>query len=504
MEKECVRCHRTFYTSQEEATQCADCLKAEFQKPAAALGSKERNELLNEFGAQDKRQQVRAVRMSEEYRAGLLFGWTGQLRFVFGCALFIIVALIFSLMGGSEQEHAFDSLGVSAQRVMALFLSFVAAMLVYTSSSRRVLTYPIVLVMLASGWFLPDLAFLDAAERIQPEEEVTEEQAEEQTVEEDRALKRSDLDVFYQQKKEDSHGVHYAVYMSSQDAHTRTIVRDALCRLTGAEYTRAYTRNDGALFVISHTRGKLKNISRILNRFGTITYAEPSEGIYELRFDPEKVNMVSRYPVEVLTNPSNSTYVSANIEELLSLDPMRIRSAAKHLQQSNVQMLRNEVRETLLVVMQDPWNSDYDTYSALAEASTVYAIGDKDAAVVDACRKFFRFGLQVKREIPESVTKYLIAAVPDEMVEPVVAFWCENPIAWTESIASLGLRSQDALLAKLRETNNIRLIGNIIRHLKGYGDARAVNDIKVFLNHKDAIIRHTAQDAIRAIESRNS
>lgn len=506
MEKECIRCHRSFYTTQSEATLCPDCLKAEFRVAAPSLDADERKALAAEFEVQDKRQISRAERMREGYQSGSYFNWTGKLRFLFGLGLFIICVLIFFVSGGERENVGSESLDMLAQRIISLLLCILSAVLM-ASSTRRYLhfTLPCAISVMISGWFLPDLSsFTEEVKK--PVVVIPDSQADESTAafsaESARALKKSDLDVFYQQKNAEPQTVHYAVYMNRQDSRTRTIVRDALSRLLGAEYTRAYTRNDGALFVVSRVRGRMKNISRTLSRFGHITYSSPSEGIYEIRFDPEKVNMVSRYPVEVLAEPSNASYVTANIEELLSLDPMRIRSAAKNLHTSNVQMLRNEVRDTLLTVMQDPWSGDFDTYSALAEAMTTYAAGEHDEPVIEVCRKFFRVGLAMKREMPAPVTDYLVKAVPDEMVEPIVEFWCENPIAWTDTMAKLGIRTQEPLLEKLSGADNIRRIGTIIRYLKDYGDARAVESIKPFLTHQDSIIRHTAQDAIRAIESR--
>lgn len=445
--------------------------------------------------------------MREGYIRGSYFNWTGKLRFMFGAAIYLACAFFFVVRNGGQDATLFDSWDVMGQSIISLLLCIVAAALVCFSSRRfPFVVYPLAFLMLTSGWFLPRLGSMveSAPEAVPEQEPVSVQPIEEQPVDEEetRALKKSDLDVFYQQKNAQPQGVHYAVYMSRQDTRTRAIVREALGRLLGASDARAYTRNDGALFVVSIPRGRAKNISRTLSRFGQITYSAPAEGIYEVRFSPEKVNLVSRFPVEVLAEPSNAMYVTANIEELLSLDPMRIRSAAKNLHHSNVQMLRNEIRDTLLLVMQDPWNTDFDTYCVLAQALTTYAAAEKDDAAIDACRKFFRLGLSMKREIPEAVTAYLVKEVPEEMVEPVVAFWCENPIAWTEPMAKLSSLTQKPLLEKLRDADNIRLIGTIIRYLKDYGNAEAIEDIKPYLTHQDSIIRHTAQDAIRAIESR--
>lgn len=508
MEKECSQCHRIFRPSHEGVDVCPDCLRNEFKTAAPSLDAEEHQALVAEYESADKRQAQRAVSMKEGYLGGTLFSWAGKLRFAFGIGLFVLCALAFMVLGGNKQEMAFSSLDLLGQRVISLFVCLVAAALI-ASSTRRFpfIVWPLAVIVLACGWYLPDQWKVDEQPTAVAEEE-TEEAAEEaaeslaEVSEQNRALNKSDLDIFYQQKNSAPNTAHYAVYMDKQDSRTRSIVREALTRLLGAEYTRAYNRNDGALYVVSNVRGKVKNISRILSRFGHVTYSSPSEGIYEVRFEPDRANMVSRYPVEVLADSSNSSYVSASIAELSCLESMRIRAAAKNLYNSNVQMLRNEVREALLTVLQDPWNSDFDTYSALAEALSVYARPENDTQAIEACRQFFRSGLAQKREIPEPVTRYLVREVPDEMVEPIVEFWCENPIAWSEVMSQLGTRTQKPLLEKLRKADNIRSIGTIIRYLKDYGDAGAIDDVKPFLNHQDSIIRHTAQDTLRALESR--
>lgn len=508
MEKECTTCHRIFYTSQEQAEVCPDCLKQEF-KAASRMDDSERRELAEEYRMANRRQAERAKRMHEGYESGVLFSWTGKLRFAGGCLLFLLCCLVYMVTGSSSNATTISEMDNVGQRIVAVLFCSVAAVLVASSSRRRPwVVYPMALGMLACSWFMPDIwssASSDTAAAELPEKETHETPVAEENVKDDpkavRAMSSSDLEVFYQQKTSVPQNAHYAVYMDHQDSRTRGIVRDALTRLLGAEYTRAYTRNDGALYVVTNVPGKVKNISRTLNRFGRITYAAPADGVYELRFDADKANLVSRYPVEVLASPIHSSYVAANLSELTCLDPMRVRAAAKNLRNSNVQVLRREIHDTLVQVLQDPWSADPDTYGALAEAMAVYAY-EKDEAALEVCRRFFRAGLVMKREIPEVVTDYLVREVPDEMVEPIVEFWCENPILWGNTMARLGIRVQDALLAKLKTTDSLRQIGTIIRYLRDYGDARAIPAITPFTEHQDSIIRHSAQETINALKAR--
>lgn len=510
MEKECTTCHRIFHTSQEQAEVCPDCLRLEF-KAARRMDDVARHELAEEYRLSDRRQAARAMRMHEGYESGSLFSWSGKLRFAGGCFLFALCCVAFLVTGGSPDDTGNSMLDDIGQRLVSVLFCVVSATLVATSSRRHpFIIYPLAVAMLACSWYMPDIwrTHQNGAAAAVPSQEEKPEEADEsragtETVNQGRALTNSDLDVFFQQKNAVPQNAHYAVYIDRQDSRTRALVRDALTRLLGAEFTRAYTRNDGALYVVSNVPGRVKNISRTLSRFGHVTYAAPSDGVYELRFDADKANLVSRYPVEVLSSPMHSSFVSANLSELTCLDPMRVRTAAKNLRDSNVKVLRREIHDALVQVLQDPWGEDFDTYSVLAEAMAMYAYEKKDAAALDACRRFFRAGLVMKNEIPESVTDFLVRESPDEMVEPIVEFWCENPIVWGNTLARLGIRAQGALLEKLKSTDSLRQIGTIIRYLRDYGDARAIPVVTPFTEHQDSIIRHSAQETINAIKARS-
>lgn len=495
-----------FHTTQEQAEVCPECLRQEFNQAASRMDDAARHELAEEYRVSDRRQAERAKRMHEGYESGAQYSWAGKLRFACGFVLYMLCCLAYLIMNSGDVTDGSGMMDDLGQRLMAVLFCSIAAALVASSSRRRpLLIYPLALVMLGSSWYMPDIwrtGNVAHAADVSTEAEVPEEKEDgEEEVKNERALSNADLGVFFQQKAAVPQNAHYAVYMDRQDSRTRALIRDALTRLLEAEYTRAYTRNDGALYVVSNVPGKVKNISRTLGRFGRVTFAAPAEGVYELRFDADKANLVSRYPVEVLASPLHSSYVAANLSELTCLDPMRVRAAAKNLRNSNVQVLRREIHDALVAVLQDPWSSDPDTYSALAEAMAVYAY-EKDTAAIEVCRRFFHAGHIMKREIPEVVTDYLVREVPDEMVNPIVEFWCENPIAWGNTLARLGIRTQEPLLAKLKSTDSLRQIGAIIRYLRDYGDARAIPGITPFTEHQDSIIRHSAQETINALKAR--
>ena len=316
-------------------------------------------------------------------------------------------------------------------------------------------------------------------------------------------LKDEDLQVFYTLKSPSHRISHYAVFIDNQDSRVRSLMREALNRLLEAEFTRAYTRANGALYVATNVPSARRNISNLLTRFGTVTYAEPEKGVYEVRFDADKANLVSQYSSDVLTSPMNNSYVTANLSELRCLDAMRVRMSARSLAASNVRVLRGEIRDTLVTVLQEPWATDPDTYAALIDALVTYC-NPKDAQATRLCYAYFEARRALKREVAPGVTQYLIREAPEAMVNPVIDYWSENPIAWGEMLNQLGYRVQAPLLERLASTSNIRLITTILKYLEEHGTAEAITTVERFLNYPDSIIRHSARTTLSAIKSRSN
>lgn len=509
MEKECTKCHRIYQTLQEETSLCPDCLKHEFGS-ATPLNDAEYDALVKEYKWADRRQRQRAERMNENFNYKNRFSVAGKLRFSFGMVLFIITLFFYVVISGDTFVTSADAMNDASMRSISVLLCTIAAVLVGFSSPRhRWLTYTLGVGILISGWYMPnwrEISIDTAVAAENAEEDAENAKADVAAVLSDtngRVLTKEDLEVFYQQKQSASPSVsQYAVYMTGQDSRTREIVRESLTRLLEAEYTRAYTRSSGALYVIANVPGRQKNISHILSRYGKVVYSNPVEGVYEMRFDPEKANLVCRYPVEVLTTPSNASFVSANISELGSLDPLRVRAAAMAFRDSNVKVLRREIHASLMRSLQDPWAQDYDTYSALVSALVVYsAPGDK--AVTDICRRYFETQRTAHKDIPSQVTEYLVAENPDEMVEPILSFWLENPLAWNAVLGKLGNRAQKPMLEKLKNPENMGQANVILKFLKDHGTAEAIPAVQEFAAKANSnLLQRSAEDALKALRSR--
>lgn len=508
MEVECSKCHRKFVALKEGVTVCPDCLKDEFATSAPKLNEVERAALMAEYKASLKRQSARAENMGGMYASGNAFNVAGTLRLLLGLAIFGVCAFLFLI---SDKESGFTFLAnedIDSQRLFSMIFCVVSAGLVATASVYYKKTvYVIAFIIMVMGWIMPNMLQYALAQSAKAAAEI---RAREQKVaavdgEEEATtavMTDADLQVFTSLRTVSDRLVHYAVFIDNQDSRTRSLVRDAFTRLLQAEYTRAYTRANGALYVITNVSGSRKNISSLLSRLGTVTHAAPLKGVYEVRFDADKANLVSQYSPDVLSSPMNASYVSANLNELQCLDPMRVRMSARSLAGSDVKVLRGEIRNTLLKVLNDPWSSEPDTYAALIDALVVYSNrDDKEAAA--QCFKYFDARRSLKREVSPNVTRFLILQSPDVMVKPVVEMWCENPIAWAEMLNMLGYRVQPMLVGKLKNATDIRLIGTILKYLEQHGTKEALPEVEKLLEHQDSIIRHSARTTQTALQNRN-
>ena len=511
MERECSKCHRKFVSTKQDAEICPDCLKSEFVTVAPSLDAEERAELVAEYQDSMKRQAQRVASLGGVYSSGVAFSVAGKLRLALGLGIFLICGFLFLISDKESNATFLVGLDADSQRLISMILCMVSAVLVATASVRHKKTVWIVALLIAAmGWFMPVIWAAAQKPSAAPVSQEGGESASGQqksasaTKDEEssgRLLNDDDLRVFTELKLPSQRVTNYAVFIDNQDSRSRGLLREALNRLLEAEYTRAYTRANGALFVINNVVGARRNISKFLSRFGTVTYAEPKRGIYEVRFDADRANLVSQFSPDVLTSPIHHSYVTANLSELRCLDPMRVRMSARSLAGSNVNVLRKEIRDTLVEVLREPWTSEPDTYAALIDALVTYC-QESDQEAVKLVLKYFEGRRALKREVTPNVTMFLVRAAPKEMVNPVLDYWCENPIEWNEMLYMLGDRVQAPLLSRLSSTSNLRQITSILKYLETRGTKEALPVLERFLEYPDSIIRHSARMAREAILKR--
>lgn len=519
MQVVCSKCGRSFHTNQEEMTVCPECLKAEFSS-APKLSSDELASLWGEYKSAHARQVARAERMNEGYLSGEAFSMAGKIRFAIGILLFVVCLFIFLVSDTSPSSSPIAQLDADEQRVFSVVFCWVAAGFVFFSTRRRPkVVYPVVALFLIAGWYMPTVwsmvsnmlkpATVVAVEKTtKPEDTVT------APTENRRVLTDDDLAVFIQHAKKARNLTHYGVYVDVQQPAARGVIRDALNRLLHAEFTTPYTRSNGALFLVANIRDDRRDISDILSRLGRVTYADVKTGVYEVLYDADKANMVSKYSPEVLSDPQNASFVTANLSELLCLEPMRVRMAARTLKGANVAYSRGDIREALVAALSEPWEGDQETYQALVETAVTYAdrasatSGDSiRAAIVNHCWQYFQKRFKQHRESSATIINFLIEERPQDMVEAIVEYWGKDPVEWKPTLDILDARSHDAVQARLLQllesTKSLGTINSIMRYLQSQGTREAIPVVEKFQSHSDSMIRYAARTTLDALKKRS-
>ena len=453
-----------------------------------------------------KRQIARAERMSKELRRSDPFSMMGQVRCAFAVVLFLICVFIFILGDSETFKTPINQLEFEYQMVFSVGISlFSVGCLLPSFRRHKFIIVSVSVVMLGMGVAMPfmwhaRLPYADISQQMLTDP-VSQDEPESTIARSERTLSEQDLDV-YRKICEDLPGkTHYAIYMDNQTAISRTLLRETLTRLLQAEYTSAYTRGNGALFVVVNVRSKKSYVSNVVSRFGKVTYANPEAGVYEVRFSAEKANLVSRYSTEVLSSPHNPYFVAANISEMSSFDPMRVATAANTLAQSNVNVLRHDIKQAILRVLQDPWLTEEDTYQALIEALTVYApAGDEQA--LTHFRAYFSNCRSVGRSLSSKVVARLIDEDPMNMVEPVLQMWADNPVAWGDVMTRLGSHAEDKMITLITPGSDIQMLDAALKYFASYGTEKAIPLIEQLTQHSDSLIRHKAGQTLETLRSR--
>lgn len=470
------------------------------------------NRLREEYNVPDRRQAARAVKMKKNLSSsGGIFSMMGKVRCAFALLLFLICAFAYMLGDSETYRTPINQLEPSYQRLISFSVCLIASCLLLPSYKRHKFIVGFTMLgMLAMGWYMPRIWHFRKPSVALPEKNANPQQkkaeakkAEEQGIkgESPRQLTEQDLKVYREAEAASPGMAHYAIYLSTQDVRIREIVREAFTRLLHGENTRSYTRAKGVLFIVSNVPGKRENISRIVSRLGKVGYANVEAGIYEVRYDAVKSNMVSSFPPEMLGSPAHPSFVSGNISELCCLEPMRVRAAAQRLKEANVKILRSDIKEALLQVLKDSWVSEWETYSSLVEALVAYSPqGDKE--MVAEGMKYFQYCCQMQCPTSAAVMQMLVHERPKEMIAPVVEMWKRNPLAWSGMLNELGDMAEGQVLHVLDEAEDNQQINACLKFLENHGSADAVHAIEPLLQHPDSLINRSARLTLEAIRDR--
>ncbi len=507
VEKECIRCKSCFNATAEGQEICPVCLDAEFAVAPTSV-SQETAQVKEKQQRIQQRQIARAERLGARFTRNSPYSLKGRVRCSLAICLFLLCAFVFMIGDSASLKTPINQLELEYQLMVSVGCSLLSVIFLLPSFKYHKLYISLVsIVLLAGGAVMPFTWHFRTPEVLAPAPAVKAKVAEEPKGEEKKAggrvLSDADLEVYRTKCSELPRQRHFAVYMDDQTPISRSLLRDALTRLLQAEYTQAFTRKAGALFVVVNARADSASVTRVLTRYGRITYAETQSGVFEVDFDPKKADLVCRYSSEVLSSPRNPNFVAANVSEISCLDPMRVTAAATVLANTNVQVLRHDIKNALLRVLQDPWLSEPDAYQALVEALVVYApLGDAQA--LQKFRTYYNDAYTSGYGLSPRVVQRLIEEDPDGMVEPVVQMWIANPLAWKGMIELLGNRVEDSLLKRVNAQSELQTLDAAMLFFEDNGTLKCIPLLESLQQHPDSLIAHKAGKTLEAVKARCS
>lgn len=431
----------------------------------------------------------------------------GRVRCSLAICFFFLCAFIFMIGDSSTLKTPINQLELEYQLMVSIGCSLLSVIFLLPSFRYHKLFVSLTsILLLAGGSVMPFIWHfrvpLEGPSSTPVQVEMASVKSEEK-VSGGRVLTDSDLEIYRTKCSELPRQRHFAVYMDDQTPISRSLLRESLTRLLQAEYTQAYTRRAGALFVVVNARAESLSVTRVLSRYGRITHAETQKGVYEVDFDPTKADLVCRYSSDVLTSPRNPNFVAANVSEICCLDPMRVTAAATTLANADVQVLRHDIKNALLRVLQDPWLSEPDAYQALVEALVVYApMGDAQA--LQKFRTYFNDARSSDFGLSQTVVRRLIEEEPDAMVEPVVQMWVVSPIAWKGMIELLGDKVEDTLLKRVNPQSELQTLDAAMLFFDDYGTSKCIPLLESLLQHPDSLIAHKAGKTLASVKARSS
>lgn len=507
MEKECNRCKARFNATTESQSICANCLAEEFGSAATAASEEVAPEIAIHHRLK-KRQMARAEKMQRRLATGSSYSNKSRVLGLLGLVLFLACSFIFMLGDSDTYKTPINQLDVEYQLSISIACGLISiCCLISSFRNNKVLVSMLMVIIL--GWSIALPFVWHARVPGEGDEEVeTEENRVAKTAEEAAPVKGGsvmtdgDLEVFRTLCSEVPRQVHFAIYMDNQTSASRALVRESLTRLLQAEYTRAYTRGRGALFVVANARVAQHHLPLILSRYGQLMYSNANRRVYELHFSAERAQLVSRYASDVLESANNPNFVAANVSELTSLDPMRVRAAAHMLANADVQVLRGDIKNALMRVLQDPWQTEPETYQALVEALVVYAPPHDKEALRYFHNYFDGFRL-TSRTLSEKVVRRLVTEDPDSMIEPVVQMWLGNPVAWGEILSLMENRVENALLARVTAKSDLKILDDSLKFFADYGTSKALPLVEELTGHRDSLISHKAHQTLEKIKNRH-
>jgi predicted Zn finger-like uncharacterized protein len=418
-------------------------------------------------------------------------------------ALFVVI-LIF----GSQENGILKDMEHQKRIILAVFVAFVGAALLYYGGYHRmkqtmITGISLAVIVVSLAFFLPVPKTLDTSgagsrpgrtRPVDPPPTVPHKMTELEAKEAmgygpvDKAIKAFSYDTVV------------ALWAPVMKQRFRYQIQRYLQRKTGTgDRPSFYPRREGGLIVLEGTTMGLPEIEVVVQRFGRVEDVYPGLRVIKIAIEGERLLEPSADLERKLNDKTHPAFYAHNQAELDHIDLDRMRAAAQRLASVEPKRFRPEIARRLVEMLQE--DDDTAFRSTICSAIMVWSVLDDGAEL--AVGRVAQDLLVSEREVPRSMIEFLIVRKAPQGVVLLEMLWKKNPDTWEPLVVDAGADAESVIMPHLGDEDR-SVFRSVLVILGRIGTAVSLPPLRKALEEigEEEDMKVLIQSAIQAIEAR--
>lgn len=288
-----------------------------------------------------------------------------------------------------------------------------------------------------------------------------------------------------------------AVFVRNAPPQLRRSIGAFLYEATGKKSREtSYDRGDnnmmGLILLVKQTM-TIDEIAAHCTKFGRIENISRDLRVIDVMVENSKLTRLDQYKV---LDPKSLDFETQNLKALDSIDPKVKMDAVKRLAAAEPRARRDDITQKLIKMLPE---SNTGLRLEIIRALKTWALPGAGAEqpVLAAVKEIHKEG-KVNRDAMEFLIKFEV----DEAGGILLELWDKDPVAWSETMVSLGEGAQVLLLPELKDMDTAHIIS--ASAILGKAAAKtAIPHIEEVMKQKDGQAEKSLQAAIDEIKRRS-
>ncbi|MFK7910054.1 MAG: MJ0042-type zinc finger domain-containing protein [Akkermansiaceae bacterium] len=257
-------------------------------------------------------------------------------------------------------------------------------------------------------------------------------------------------------------------------------------------YDRGENDSMGLILLVNQTM-TIEEIAALCTKFGRIEKISKDLRVVDVMVENSKLAKLDQYKV---LDPESLDFETQNLKALDSIDPKVKMDAVKRLASAEPRARRDDITQKLIKMLPE---SNTELQLEIIRALKTWALPGAGAEkpVLEAAKKIHNEG-----KMSQDAMDFLIKFEVDEAGELLLELWEKDPVAWSETMISLGSGAQVLLLPKLKEMDASR-ITSASAILGKTATEPAILHIEEVMTEKEGQAKKSLQAAIDEIKRRS-